>query len=266
MDNRKCIVFTDLDGTLLDEEDYSYESARQAIAYLNDRRIPLVFVSSKTKAELVHWRERLANHHPFITENGGGIFIPKGYFRDPGETIAWSEHLMIRLGTQYETVRRHFVEIRDRLKIAARGFGDMSSKEVAELTGLPESEAYLAKQRDFCEPFVFSGKRDDRLLQEIEREGLRWTQGRFFHVMGDHHKGRAVEIVTRLYRQEHGNVQTIGLGDSLNDMPLLLAVDWPVLVRKRTGYDERVTIPGLIRTEGIGPRGWNEAIGSFFEE
>jgi len=151
--------------------------------------------------------------------------------------------------------------MRDRLGTAVRGFGDMSIEEVVDLTGLTPEEARLAKQRDFEEPFIFSGEPDDRFLREIEGERLRWTQGRFFHLMGDHHKGRAVNILRKLYERRDGPVMTIGIGDSLNDLPFLVAVDQPVLVKKESGrHDARIDIPGLVRTESIGPAGWNEAV------
>jgi mannosyl-3-phosphoglycerate phosphatase len=132
---------------------------------------------------------------------------------------------------------------------------------VAAITGLSEEDAVLARLRDFGEPFVFTGPPDERFLQAIEAEGLRWTQGRFFHIMGNHHKGRAVDILRKLFDRAAGPVLTIGIGDSLNDLPFLLTVDRPVLVRRADGsHDARITIPGILRTRGVGPRGWNEAV------
>ena len=143
----------------------------------------------------------------------------------------------------------------------------MTIEEVAGLTGLTIEEARLAKQRDYEEPFIFPDKPDDRFFREIEGEKLRWTQGRLFHLMGDHHKGRAVTILRRLYERRDGPVMTIGVGDSLNDLPFMLAVDRPVLVKKESGkHDARIDIPGLIRTEGIGPVGWNEAVMKLIDE
>ncbi|MBE0694014.1 MAG: hypothetical protein IH590_13035, partial [Aquamicrobium sp.] len=56
-------------------------------------------------------------------------------------------------------------------------------------------------------------------------------------------------------------VTIVGIGDSLNDLELLRAADRSVLVRKVTGrHDERIDIAGLVRTNGIGPAGWNEAV------
>ncbi len=259
--SQRLLIVTDLDGTLLHPRTYSFKEAGPALELVRQRKIPLVLCSSKTCAELEVYRKRLDNIHPFISENGGGIYLPKGYFpaHESGEQQDGYE--VISLGSPYGEIRKRFVAMRDRLGIAVRGFGDMSAGEVAALTGLTFEEARLAKQRDFEEPFIFPDKPDDRFLGEIEGAGLRWTQGRFFHFMGDHHKGRAMNILRRLYEQRDGPVTTIGIGDSLNDLPLLLSVDVPVLVKKENNrHDARIDIPCLVRTEGIGPAGWNEAV------
>jgi len=257
----KSVIFTDLDGTLLHPITYSFAETMPALDLIKERGIPLVICSSKTRAEIEVYRKRLDNVHPFISENGGGIYLPAGYFPFHGSGDQQGGYEVIALGSRYEEIRKRFVELRDRLGIAVRGFGDMTIEEVAGLTGLTIEEADLAKQRDFEEPFIFPDKPDDRFLKEIEGEKLRWTQGRFFHLMGDHHKGRAVNILRRLYERRDGPVMTIGIGDSLNDLPFLFAVDRPVLVKKESGrHDGRIDIPGLARTEGIGPVGWNEAV------
>jgi mannosyl-3-phosphoglycerate phosphatase family protein len=256
------IIVTDLDGTLLHPRTYSFEEALPGLKLIRQRNIPLVICSSKTRLEIEVYRKRLENIHPFISENGGGIYIPAGYFPFHGSA---SEHQggydVVSLGSPYEDIRKRFTALRDRLGIAVRGFGDMSAEEVAGLMGLTIEEARLAKQRDYEEPFVFPNTPDDRFLREIEGEKLRWTQGRVFHLMGDHHKGRAVDILRKLYERRDGPVMTIGIGDSLNDLPFLFAVDRPVLVKKESGkHDERINIPGLLRTNSIGPAGWNEAV------
>jgi len=257
----KFVLFTDLDGTLLDARTYSFDKAMPALDAVRERRIPLIFVSSKTRAEIEVYRKRLDNGHPFISENGGGIYLPAGYFPFHVSDDRRDGYEIISLGSPYGEIRKRFAQMRERLGIAVRGFGDMSAEEVAALTGLTIEDARLAKQRDYEEPFVFPDKPEDRFLREIEGEKLRWTQGRFFHLMGDHHKGRAVNIVRRLYERRDGPVMTVGIGDSLNDLPFLLAVDRPVLVKKESGrHDGRINIPDLVRTDGIGPAGWNEAV------
>lgn len=259
---KKTLVFTDLDGTLLDSASYSFEAALPALGMIQKRGIPLLLCSSKTRAEILTYRQRLDNQHPFIVENGGGIFIPPGIFSAPIEGAENFEGFqMVTFGTPHAQVRRVFVELRESLGVNARGFSDMTVAEVAALTGLGLEEAELARQRDFDEPFVFDGPPDETFLQAISEAGLNWTQGRIFHVMGAHDKGRAVGFLKSLYKREFGAATSIALGDGLNDLPMLQAVDQAVLVRHADGgFDPRIAIDGLIRTVNPGPAGWNEAL------
>ncbi|HXU93908.1 MAG TPA: HAD-IIB family hydrolase [Gallionella sp.] len=255
------IIFSDLDGTLLDSADYSFAAAKPALGAIRQQKIPLVLCSSKTRMEIEEYRRWLNNEHPFIAENGGGIFIPRGYFSETFEAEAFDGYHLVRLGMPYAEIRRRFVALRERLGAKVRGFGDMTDEEVAGLTGLTLGEAELAKRRDFDEPFVFDGPTDESFLKAIEADGLHWTRGRLFHILGDHDKGRAVSLLMSLYRREHGEAASIGLGDSLNDLPMLQAVDRPVLLRRSDGsFDEHVDLPGLLKTHLPGPLGWNDAV------
>ena len=257
----KTIIISDLDGTLLDSTDYSFAAARPALARIRAQDVPLVLCSSKTRAEMEVYRRRLDNGHPFITENGGGVFIPKGYFSDPATSGESGDYRLITLGRPYAEIRSRFVRLRDQLGSQVRGFADMSVAEVVALTGLTSSEAALARQRDFDEVFIFDGQPDERFLRAIEVSGLRWTQGQFFHIMGDHDKGRAVKLLQALYQREYGEITCIGLGDSLNDLPLLETVDQPVLVPHADGsFEARIKFAGLQKARHPGPLGWNEAV------
>lgn len=289
----RIVIFTDLDGTLLHPKSYSFTAALPALNLIKEKKIPLVLCSSKTKAEIEVYRKRLDNKHPFISENGGGIFIPEEYFPESpspqpssclsdrqaqkGEGVSdassahWrgtagfmdEKYTVITLGKPYSEIRNAFIEIRKRLKIKAKGFGDMLTEEIAELAGLPLPEAMLAKARDFDEPFIFEDDNETitPFLKVIEDSGLHWTQGRFYHIIGDNDKGKAVKILKGFYEKEYGNIITIGLGDNLNDLPMLKEVDYPILVRREDGsYEEKVSLPNLIKAEGIGPEGWNREV------
>jgi mannosyl-3-phosphoglycerate phosphatase family protein len=263
---KRTIIISDLDGSLLDSRTYSFAQAAEALTLVSQRGVPLVICSSKTRAEIELYRRRLGNHHPFIGENGGGLYIPKEYFPFPVEGAVTNGCHTISLGTPYSKIRDDFVSLRKRLGTAVRGFGDMNVNEIASLTGLTGDEASLAKMREYGEPFVFAGPTEERFLRAIEAKGLQWTQGRLFHIMGGHDKGTAVTMLRGLFERAFGSVELLGLGDSLNDLPLLRAVDHPVLIRKEDGsHDPRIDIPGLYRTTGIGPAGWNEAVLSALE-
>ncbi len=74
--------------------------------------------------------------------------------------------------------------------------------------------------------------------------GHHWTKGRFFHVLGNSDKGRAVSILAEFYRKAYGPLTTVALGDSLNDLPMLNGVDIPIVVRKAVrSYGSGLELP-----------------------
>lgn len=262
------VVFTDLDGTLLDHATYSHEPALPALRLLREKQVPLVLCSSKTRTEIEHYRRLLDNHDPFVSENGGGIFIPDGYFNlstfslDLATSIDAGGTIIISLGTPYPLLRQTLQELRQE-GFALTGFGDMTVAEVAELTGLPLAQAAMAKARDFDEPFVFNGStvEADELSKRILDKGFHSTRGEFFHLLGNSDKGIAVEILAALYRQKLGELVVIALGDSLNDLPMLQRADFPVVIKKPTGsHNQNLAMPRAILTQEVGPAGWNEAV------
>jgi len=258
------VVITDLDGTLLDRRSYSYAAAIPALELLRQKKIPLVFCSAKTRAEQEVYCRELEIHDPFIVENGGAIFIPQGYFPfnfDYHKTIG--RYFVIGLGMPYQKVRRLLERVRSELGIDFRGFGDMSPEEVASETGLDLEAARRAKKREYDETLKLDGTpgKIKRVLSAIKEAGLNYTYGgSYYDVMGANDKGRAAAILIELFRRKLGEIMTVGLGDSLNDLPLLSVVDIPILVQKPEGQWEEMELPMLRRVEGIGPVGWRQAI------
>jgi mannosyl-3-phosphoglycerate phosphatase len=268
-DPTAMVVFTDLDGTLLDGSTYSFDAALEALDALRARSIPLVVVSSKTQAEIEPVRSRLRNEHPFIVENGGAVFVPLNYFPfQLTDATAHDQYHIVGLGTSYPRLRRALKEIEQELEVELRGYGDMPVEEVVIRTGLSRQEAELAKQRDYDEPFVVEKEHCalEALTQAITARGLRWTKGdRFHHLMGVQDKGQAVRYLLEYYRRladrDRDRLITVGIGNSLNDLPMLNAVDRPVLVQQPDGsYEKNIELPGLLHAPGPGPIGWNRAV------
>src|SRR5262249_46842467 len=136
-------------------------------------------------------------------------------------------------------------------------------------------DAALAKQREYDEPYVVEGPPSliEEVCRQIVTRGLRWTKGgRLFHLTGDNDKGQATALLLRFYQRQmrlHGRscmYETIGIGDSINDAPLLAIVDHPILVQKPDGsYDPDIHVPGMVRAPGVGPKGWNDAVLALLE-
>ncbi len=257
------LLFTDLDGSLLNHDDYSWAQALPAIERLTELGIPIIMATSKTRAEVRALQREMGLEEPFVVENGGGVFFPDRYadLRIPNSTMA-SPYRLITLGVPYPEVRSFIEDRHDRFAI--EGFGDMGAERIAAVTGLTLTQARLAEQRDFTEPFLL--EEADQLAaicEEASGEGLTVTSGgRFHHLIGVlQNKGRAVDVVTEIFRDHWGeDVVTIALGDSPNDLSMLERVDYPIVIPRVNGPALEVTKPGAQLAPNPGCRGWNAAV------
>jgi mannosyl-3-phosphoglycerate phosphatase len=262
---RGRVVFTDLDGTLLDADTYRYDAARLALDQLRVQAIPLIICTSKTRAEVEPLRKKLKNNDPFIIENGGALYIPEGYFKVllPGSSSR-DGYRVIEMGVPYRRLRHALRRIEEQAGVSLVGFADMRVEDIAKVTGLAHRDAERARQREYDEPFLI--KSHPMALQAV-REAAQClgltviSNGRFFHLVGGTDKGRACRVLIDCYRKERGEVSTAGIGDSPSDIPMLKVVDWPFLVeRPGGGHAESFEVEGLTRVQGIGPAGWAEAV------
>lgn len=261
----RMVLFTDLDGTLLDADTYRYDTARPALDRLREHAIPLIICTSKTRAEVEPLRKELDNHAPFIIENGGAIYIPEGYFTNaPTGSRRRDGHHVIGLGVPYLRLREALCRIEGQVGVSLVGFGDMTVEDIVQVAGLARRDAELARQREYDEPFLIKNHHalPEKICEAAGRYGLTVLPGsRFFHLLGGTDKGLACRVLIDCYRKEWGTVVTAGIGDGLNDLPMLKVVDWPFLVERRGGgYTEGIAIEGLTRLQGIGPAGWAEVI------
>lgn len=258
----RFVVFTDLDGTLLDHQTYTWAPARPALARLKATGTPLVLVSSKTRPEMEALRRELGNPDPFVSENGGAVFIPRGYgLSRPAEAEERAGYLVVVLGRPAAEIAAGFDRLAARLPV--RALSRMDPAQVAALTGLTEEQARAAQAREFGEAFVVDepGVPEAELARAVASLGLRLTRGgRFYHLLGENDKGRAVTLLTELYRQKNPDLITAGLGDSPNDEAMLAAVDRPFLVARPEGSFAAAQVPGLRRVALAGPAGFNQAV------
>ena len=265
---KRLVVFTDLDGTLLDHESYSFTPAAEALALLATEGIPLVLCSSKTRAEIEMLQQDLEVAHPFLSENGGALFLPRKYFPFPisdGRSIAGYDAL--EFGLPYYRLVETLHRVANESDIPVVGFSDMTIEEVAKECKLSLMVARLAKLREYDEPFriLDSGlPARSRLFKALHRAGLRCTRGgRYNHLTGVTDKGLGVRTLKSLYERAWGKVVAVGLGDSLNDLSLLQEAEIPIVVQNpASDAAARLLrkVPTARLTDVPGPQGWNDAI------
>lgn len=250
------MVFSDLDGTLIDHHSYSWAPAQQAIAALNQIGAAVVLASSKTAFEIDILRSEMGlNQWPAIVENGAGILAAHA---GPDEGAGDYDALRDVVAGLPEALRRQFT-----------GFGDMTPQEVSNHTGLDLNGAVLARKRAFSEPGVWQGTDDEKddFLAALDAQGVRAQQGgRFLTLSFGATKADQIGMLKDRYLPR----TTIALGDAPNDIDMLEAADFGVIVANPTraplGVLKGEAEGRIIRTKDSGPTGWNGAMMDFIAE
>lgn len=267
------LVVTDLDGSLLDHDDYSYEAAKPVLELLEELRIPVVLASSKTRAEMLKLRAELDNEHPFIVENGAAIWIPQNYFlKQPAHTTLRDEHWVRELAPPRSQWLEPLAALRESLPGTFTDFASAGAEGIAAMTGLSIERATLANEREYSEPVQWHGSEDQlqEFYLELSAAGATVARGgRFYSVGGNSDKGRALLWLRKEYALAAGAaaVYDLAVGDGENDVPMLEvahtalqipAKDRPLPPLKRN--------TGVLLGEGYGPDGWSSGVTQWLRE
>ena len=265
----RVIVITDLDGCLLDPVTYDYREALDTIYMLQKMGIPIVFCSTKTRVEQEYFRSRLGMKDPFIVENGAAIFIPINYFKNVKIDYhkVHEYYQVIEYGLPTKEIIKKISDLISNYKEVVRLLHRMRIEEVMAITGLPRDQAGLARIRDYSLVFYpLDHYRVNEFIERIKARGLRVITGRgiLYTVTGDHDKGLATRKILELYRTEYGDIVSIGIGDSIIDVPMLKEVDIPVILGNNIdpGKYNLMKNKNLVIIKEKGPIGWSKAINS----
>lgn len=263
LDIRNLIVFSDLDGTLLDHRNYSHSAAAPALARLRHLEIPLILASSKTAAEITPLRKELGfSDCEAIVENGSGILEAVDEASDEGDATE----------TGYHAICQALERLPPCLRAQYKGFGDWSAQEVSDLTGLSISDAANARKRRFSEPGLWLGSEADkaRFVEAVTAMGLIVQQGGRFLTLsfGGNKAERMMEIAARHSRQGMTPF-IVALGDAGNDLAMIEQADLGVIIPNpaHSGIPpcEGEATGRIVRAEAAGPEGWNQVIMSLLD-
>jgi mannosyl-3-phosphoglycerate phosphatase len=252
------IIFTDLDGCLLNKHDYDWSAAATTLEKLRQLRVPVVMNSSKTVPEMCQLAEELGlADAPFVSENGSVIRW------GPDREGATGKIQII--GAARDRILDALKELKQRYRF--RSFADLGVVGVIAETQLSSERAEMALDRRGTEPLLWDDTEAKRLQfeRELQSHSLTMTRGgRFWHVAGSTSKGEAMGVVADRLRatgnQTRKPIILAAIGDSPIDQSMLDRADVPIGIPTSSGLGVEIDPEhGIVATEH-GAAGWAESV------
>lgn len=248
------MVFTALDGSLLDSRTLSFEAARASLRRLMTAGVPLIPVTGKTFAEVRPLADVLGIDGPIVIESGGGIARRVG-----------SSWRMEACGAETKTLREAVRVIRQRTGARLRLYSSMRLDEAAAASGLTGMDLRRSLQRNFDEPFLLESGSLAAVEEAARSLGLRVrTGGRFQHLSGPAPKGAAAQRVRDEIAASSGAQPiVVALGYAPIDFEFLSLADIPIIMPRRDGTPDPLLVAMLPEARvapAAGPEGWAKAI------
>ena len=220
IENSSLWVVSDVDGTLMDHS-YDLTPAKETIKLLQELSVPVILCTSKTAAEVKVIRKELNLNDPYIVENGAAIY-GKTLNKVNGEII---------LGEKYEILENILSSISNEINYDLKPLNNISDQEATELTGLKGHSLDLMRDRHWSMPFLNPPEnKEEEINICCKRFGVEIFKGnRMSHMLSiNSNKGKAIKALKKY--SNNPNIQIIGLGDSPNDLPLLLNSDYKIVI------------------------------------
>ena len=230
IENSSLWVVSDVDGTLMDHS-YDLTPAKETIKLLQELSIPVILCTSKTAAEVKVIRSQLNLTDPYIVENGAAIY-GESLIKVNGEII---------LGEKYKKLENILNIISNEINYDLIPLNNLSDLEATELTGLKGHSLDLMRDRHWSMPFLNPPSNKEEEINFIcKKFNVEIFRGnRMSHMLSiNSNKGKAINALKKY--SNNPNIKIIGLGDSPNDLPLLVNSDYKVVIPSTNGPNLRL--------------------------
>ncbi len=265
------IIFTDIDGTLLDHEDYKYGNLKNYLQKIK-KKVSIIFNSSKTFEEIVNINKKLELNYPFIVENGACIFFPPGYLGSKEinkNFFKYKSYIGYKL-TNYDSKKiiTKFAEFKNKYNFCF--YSELSDKRISEITNLRIADAKQSKKRLFTNPIFWKDTKDNILKFKLEMTKFNHKfnileGGRFLHIADNYNKAIALRKFMNIIKTNlKGKFTTVSLGDSENDVCMLESTNYSCIVKRKKNKISLKKQDNIYFSKAKAPDGWSESLDFVF--
>jgi len=215
-------------------------------AALDHAGIPAVWLTSRTRLQMDEPRRKLAHSHPFIAEDGCGVFLPEGYFHlrpqtspshpQKAPTVRLGRFTCLPIAEPQPAASDALEALSAETGLSVVPLRSLPSRELAQNLALPSREADLARQRDFDELFFFAGGTAEdaaAFLSAGERRNIQLRQrGVLWSLAVGANIRRCIRELSKLYdRALRSHARSVALVTPSSSSALFEACDHAILLR-----------------------------------
>jgi len=264
---KRYLIFTDLDGTLLDHKNYSYGDNKKFISFIINNQNDVIFNTSKTFSESSDLLNELnLTNMPFSTENGALLYFPKNRFKKIKNSLDYGRYWKIKIA-KLSSLNWHKFLLKKQKIFKFLIAQDLDSKILKKYTNLDNTIKMLKREASQIILWQDSLINLKKFKYEVkhEKQGILIQGSRFMQISSVCNKRIAKNLISHVYDiQFHGKYSknTIALGDSKNDIDMLNSAKYSCLIKNPSGSFPKLRSnkKNIIKSSKLAPDGWSQVL------
>ena len=264
---KSYLIFSDLDGTFLHHQNYSFGKNDLVIEKLKKNNNQIIFNSSKTYSEIKLILKKLKlTMMPFSCENGAILYFPKKIFKKIKKSQSFEDYWKINL-TNKNSLQWYRILKKLKKDFSFELICDLSNKDLLKLTNLKNIKQMLNREASQLIVWKDNKKKFNEFSRiiKIKYKGSLNQGGRFIQISSPCNKRIATKEICHVYHESfHDKYYQpfISLGDNKNDRDMLNFAKYACVIENK--YSTPIKLNSLKKnvfySQKEAPWGWRESL------
>ena len=264
---KSYLIFSDLDGTFLHHQNYSFGKNDLVIEKLKKNNNQIIFNSSKTYPEIKLILKKLKlTMMPFSCENGAILYFPKKIFKKIKKSQSFEDYWKINL-TNKNSLKWYRILKKLKKDFSFELICELSKKDLLKLTNLKNIKQMLNREASQLIVWKDNKKKFNEFSRmiKIKHKGSLNQGGRFIQISSPCNKRIATKEICHVYHESfHDKYYQpfIALGDNKNDRDMLNFAKYACVIENK--YSTPIKLNSLKKnvfySQKEAPWGWRESL------
>ena len=256
------IIFTDLDESLLKDNEYYPKVLNKFINKLLSQNYLIVVLTSKTFSKVKNLFKK-NNIKLFLnSENGSSFYILNSNNQN---NISYKKFIN-KKAIKSNIILKKLKKLPRRFLSNLIFIKDLSLEEQSKITKLKKSDLVQFNDREFSVSLIWNGNNNLLLLLKKYLKKLNLQAsfgGKMLNVSGEHSKLDALFFFKETYIKQYKakDCITVSIGDSQNDVEMLNHTDYSgIVIRKDKKKLNLIKNQNVFISNSFAPEGWVELL------